>query len=244
MSTHRCIIPLQSKRSGFTLIELLVVVSIIAMLIAILLPALHATRQQAKAVKCLSQLKQIGMSVMAYATDHHDWGPYPRYLDHASGNQDGRYLWRYGTNPGPERATNLGCLQAAGYLGHPTGNQTIIGAKRHAVFDCPVDNTYGMHSSSGDAKFWADYWYLSTSQYTSLGSDPRYYKSRYRRIADMPGGVAIAVDSVNYTATSYVHPQGVNALYADSSADFNNVNEYQAVGNRVVAFDKLVWPTN
>jgi prepilin-type processing-associated H-X9-DG protein len=76
----------------------------------------------------------------------------------------------------------------------------------------------------------------------TLSSDPRYYKSRYQRIADIPGGVAMAVDAVNYTASSYVHPNGVNALYADSSASFNNVNVYQTMGNRIIAFDKVVWP--
>jgi prepilin-type N-terminal cleavage/methylation domain-containing protein/prepilin-type processing-associated H-X9-DG protein len=59
-----------SRRNAFTLIELLVVISIIALLIAILLPALGAAQQQAKSSQCLSQQRQIGIAMMAYVGDH------------------------------------------------------------------------------------------------------------------------------------------------------------------------------
>ncbi len=57
-------------RTGFTLIELLVVISIIALLVAILLPALAAAREAGQASKCLANLKQIGTAVHLYAGDH------------------------------------------------------------------------------------------------------------------------------------------------------------------------------
>ena len=61
------------RRAAFTLIELLVVVSIIALLVSILLPALSRARAQAKQVVCLSQMQQIGLALQMYGHDNNDF---------------------------------------------------------------------------------------------------------------------------------------------------------------------------
>ena len=60
-----------NRRRGFTLIELLVVIAVIALLLAILLPALGLVRKQAKRVVCTSQLRQQTLA-LTYYTENHD----------------------------------------------------------------------------------------------------------------------------------------------------------------------------
>ena len=64
------------KQKNFTLIELLVVIAIIAILAAILLPALNSARNRGMLASCQSNLKQYSSAMLSYASDNNDYGPY------------------------------------------------------------------------------------------------------------------------------------------------------------------------
>ena len=121
------------KRNGFTLIELLVVVSIIALLVSILLPTLEEARREAKVVACASNLHQIGIGFVTYASAFGDYPPVvmgsPRVLYYSSYPHDLR--------------------------------QTMvdIGSGISGIYWCPLD--WGVKPEDSLAKTeWSDHYYL------------------------------------------------------------------------------------
>lgn len=81
-------LPNPQSRQAFTLIELLVVIGIIAILISILIPVLGAARESANRAKCASNLRQIGIAMHDYASDHKQYPRVCAHLDDDTGKED------------------------------------------------------------------------------------------------------------------------------------------------------------
>ncbi|CAA9422720.1 MAG: hypothetical protein AVDCRST_MAG64-2988, partial [uncultured Phycisphaerae bacterium] len=114
---------------GFTLVELLVVIGIIALLISILLPSLNAARAQAQTIKCLSNLRQLGVAAAGYASQHKGM-LLPADLDDKN----------YPVDKGHGRTwseTWATILVADGYLSYPTVTSETIPPGTDNVFHCP-----------------------------------------------------------------------------------------------------------
>lgn len=113
------------KHNAFTIVELLVVIGIIAVLIAILLPALNAARKQAKLTACASNLRQIAAAAIEYAGDNHGFLP-QRYLagyapiptGGAISYWNSYYEGSFATASYAYNPCNIGQLLTSGYLGN------------------------------------------------------------------------------------------------------------------------------
>src|SRR5436190_9886672 len=80
-----------ASQGAFSLIELLVVIAIIAILAALLLPALARGKEQARTVKCAGQVRQMMMALTMYVGDY---GAYPLVFGNASPDPQYPYTWR------------------------------------------------------------------------------------------------------------------------------------------------------
>ncbi|MBM3493334.1 MAG: prepilin-type N-terminal cleavage/methylation domain-containing protein [Armatimonadetes bacterium] len=183
-------------RKGFTLIELLVVIAIIAILAAILFPVFAQAREQARSTACLSNTKQIGLSVKMYAQDFDEQYPNGTYPGPRNWevNQDvnpytGQLLDCFGIlqnwNPGDGGPNYTGCAYGGEFYRHLMHVQLGPYQKNKNIWYCPSDS-YRKPSASNMQRGMQSYmWFPNWIYNGCCGIDVRYPDGSFKNINSM-----------------------------------------------------------
>ncbi|MEM9345814.1 MAG: prepilin-type N-terminal cleavage/methylation domain-containing protein [Planctomycetota bacterium] len=210
------------KSRGFTLIELLVVISIIALLIAILLPALGAVRRSAELTQCASGMHQIGVGAMAYAVDNDNELPKTVSAFNPAAPVRHPYETRIATsihyNP-EDKESSIAALWDGGYIETPEIFYCPSQTSEKLVFSFNKDATgqWGINPSSFALRM--AYMWNPNDKNDARGI-------LYDQVDQMRSDYLLMIDTVeSVEITAHIEAKGFNAMRADGSVAFESSSD-------------------
>ena len=210
---------------GFTLIELLVVISIIALLLSIMMPALNMAREQAKTTVCAVNQRSMGLSLRMYE-DNNDQKLPPQYVPSL-----GEVYDREGDLPWYSYLAYAGFPDIKPYqLGKLYANHLI---EESELFYCPSQGFKGSSQHFGAMYYTHDYYLVNNVwalDYSTNATDNSRVRLNYnywlhgKNTLDVLSAKPVVFDMVHhwYSVSHVKHstPRGINVLYGDGHVTF------------------------
>ena len=225
---------------GFTLVEMLVVIAVIAILVALLLPAIGTAKRKAQRITCTNNLRQISLGVRMYSDDSHDASPSPSGIGVMS--------------------TNIMSL----YSGYKALMKTYVGlngaaSSQDKVFQCPADTFYPnwiiapvgpplylVHKSLHDDSSW------NFSSYAFNGGDNATRKF-FKKTLAYPGLGGVNLSSVKHPARTVLvseiaafgpwswHDPSAHGVAHESGTLYNDSKNFVGFVDGHVSYIKIHW---
>ncbi|GJQ29884.1 MAG: hypothetical protein HBSAPP03_17680 [Phycisphaerae bacterium] len=241
--------PNTHARRGFTLIELLVVIAIVAALVAILLPALSSVRSTGRLVVCVSNIRQQGIAIAAYANESRERLP-PKYIHLTEYDRDGEiasgpwlinaYMAKWAGEEFPTRFEGWS---------HPTGMWRCPEVRMEADGERLTHNGVLHHAPNG--------WLFSSvvenrvngslfvSNQAHAGWDQRYAQSDWRRVDSVrrADAVIMLMDNVSSWEAAHNHHDareffeaGCEAVKVDNECGTQKIGSHDRLSRRPASF--------
>ena len=164
---------------GFTLIELLVVIAIIAILAAMLLPALSVAKEKARTISCTSNLRQVGLAIQLYANENQDQLVPAEYnVSNGAKFEEGwaTLLVNEGHLPAPKSSSYTTLAEGRSVFQCPSGRPEVYDLNPSSRDDSEGAKAYPFKSESTGSKFYVHTWYGINA---GLGGPRKYPFTRF-----------------------------------------------------------------